>query len=79
MVRIDLVRKSSGGMEGKFNDEKDRAAWRKARSEAVRLDLKADFKGLNGDLIPPSRPCVGDLSNTLKSNSSISTSGLDNG
>jgi hypothetical protein len=79
MVRIDLVRKSSGGMEGKFSEEKDRAACRKARSEAVKLDLKADFKGVNGNLVPVSRFCVGDLSNTRKSSSSISTSGLDNG
>lgn len=32
----------------KLNDEKDLAADRRARSEAVKLDLKADFKGLRG-------------------------------
>jgi hypothetical protein len=42
---MDLVRKSSGGIDGKFRLEKERAAWRNALSEAVRFDLKADFKG----------------------------------
>ena len=48
MVRIDRVRKSSGGIDGKLMAEKDLAADRKALSDAVRFDLNADFKGLNG-------------------------------
>ena len=47
MVRSDRVRKSSEGMDEKLMVEKDLAADRKARKEAVRLDLKACFRGLN--------------------------------
>jgi hypothetical protein len=79
MVKIDLVRKSSGGIEERFNEEMDRAADRKARKEAVKLDLNADFKGLNGNRIPDSRSCFGDSSKTLKSNCSIPIRGPDSG
>lgn len=48
MVRIDRVRKSSGGMDGKLMPEKDLAADRRALRDAVRFDLKADLNGLNG-------------------------------
>lgn len=47
MVRRDRVRKSSDGMDEKLMVEKDLAADRKARNEAVRLDLKAYLRGLN--------------------------------
>lgn len=79
MVKIDLVRKSSGGIEERFNEEMDRAADRKARKEAVKLDLNADFKGLNGNRIPDSLSCLGDSSKTLKSNCSIAIRGPDSG
>lgn len=48
MVRIDRVKKSSGGIEGKLIAEKDLAADLRARSEAVKLDLKTDLSGLKG-------------------------------
>lgn len=48
IVRIDRVRKSSGGMDGKLMLEKDLAAERKARKEAVKFDLNADRSGLKG-------------------------------
>lgn len=45
---MDLVRKSSGGIDGKLRFENDRAAERRARNDAVRFDLNADFSGLRG-------------------------------
>jgi hypothetical protein len=50
MEMIDLVRKSSGVIIGIVRDEKDFAAYLKARRDAVRFDLKADFG--RGDTIP---------------------------
>jgi hypothetical protein len=79
---IDLVRKSSGVIIGAVRDEIDLAADLKAFSEAVRLDLKADFR------FGVSRPggglfssFGGGFSNTLKSKSSKSSSApaIDNG
>jgi len=74
MVKMDLVRKSSGGMDEKFRFEKERAAWRKARNDAVRFDLKADFSGSKGNrevFLPGSSSLA---PNTLKSNASTSHS-----
>jgi hypothetical protein len=50
MDMIDLVRKSSGVIIGVVRDEKDFAAYLKARKDAVRFDLKADLG--RGDSIP---------------------------
>lgn len=50
MVRMDREIRSSGGMVGKLMLEKDLAADRRARSDAVRLDLKAALSGLKGSL-----------------------------
>jgi hypothetical protein len=50
MEMIDLVRKSSGVIIGVVRVENDFAACLKARRDAVRFDLKADFRG--GDSIP---------------------------
>lgn len=47
MVRIERVMRSSGGIDGKLMLEKDLAADRSARSDAVRLDLKTALSGLN--------------------------------
>lgn len=47
MVRIERVMRSSGGIDGKLMLEKDLAADRSARSDAVRLDLKTARSGLN--------------------------------
>jgi len=44
MEMIDLVRKSSGVIIGVVRDENDIAADLKARNEAVKFDLKADFR-----------------------------------
>jgi hypothetical protein len=41
---IDLVRKSSGVIMGAVRLENDRAAERSAFKDAVRFDLKADFR-----------------------------------
>lgn len=41
---IDLVRKSSGVIMGAVSDEIDLAAERKARKDAVKFDLNADFR-----------------------------------
>lgn len=73
IVRIDLVRKSSAGIEGMFMVEKERAAFRSARRLAVRFDLKADLNGPN--ILGPffSSPS-GEASNTVKSSSSNSAS-----
>lgn len=43
--RIERVRRSSEGMDGAVKLENDFAAVRRARSEAVRLDLKVNFEG----------------------------------
>lgn len=75
MVSIERVRKSSGGIDGMFMFEKERAAFRRARRLEVRLDLKADLKGRKASLIPPFFSSVsGEASNTLKSSSSVSSS-----
>jgi hypothetical protein len=79
MVSIERVRKSSGGIDGIFMFEKERAAFRRARRLEVKLDLKADLKGRKASLIPPFFSSVsGEESNTLKSSSSVSSS-IDNG
>lgn len=74
MVRMDRVRKSSGGIDARVREEKDLAAERMARRDAVKLDLNADLRG-NREKVP-SRfalvPSAGD-SKTLKSSSSMST------
>lgn len=79
MVRIDRVSKSSGGIEGKLMDEIDLAADRRARSEAVKLDLKAYFSGLKGcsnwDLGGSASGCW----QTVKSNSPRSRSSIASG
>jgi hypothetical protein len=79
MVKMDLVRKSSGGIDEKFRLEKERAAWRKARSEAVKFDLKADLSGVKGsrEIFLPGTSSL--PPKTLKSSSSSSFSGEDRG
>jgi hypothetical protein len=77
MVRIDRVSRSSGGTEDAVNVESDRAAERKARSDAVRLDLKAALRGrktVSSDLSTSSAEATR-ASNS--SSSSLSTSGSD--
>jgi hypothetical protein len=74
---MDLVRKSSGGIEGKLRFEKERAAWRRARNDAVRLDLKADFSGLKGESFFSGATSLS--SKTLKSNCSMLGACNDNG
>jgi hypothetical protein len=76
---MDLVRKSSGGIDEKFRFENERAAWRKARNDAVRFDLKADFSGRKGNLELFLSGASSLLPNTLKSSSSTSISGEDRG
>lgn len=66
-------------MDEKFRAEKERAACRRARSDAVRFDLNADFRGRYSDWASASEFFVGDSSNTLKSSSSSSTSGEESG
>lgn len=46
MVRMDRVKRSSVGIVGKLMLENDLAADRSARKEAVKLDLKANLRGL---------------------------------
>lgn len=77
MVRIDLVRKSSGGIDVKFRFENDLAAWRKARNEAVRFDLNAALKGDRETFL--SWVSALSSSKTLKSNCSTATSGDESG
>lgn len=80
MVRIDRVRKSSGGMEGMFIEEKERAAFRRARRLAVKFDLKADLIGWKASLIPLFFSSLsGEESNTLKSSSSKSDARRERG
>lgn len=80
MVRIDRVRKSSGGIEGKFMLENERAAWRRARREAVKFDLNADFRGRTGTLISALLSLgSGEPWKTRKSNSSTSIRGVRGG
>lgn len=78
-MRIDRVRKSSAGIEGRFMDEKERAALRRARKLAVKLDLNADLNGRKGTIISAVATLSGGDSKTLKSNSSTSADGRDNG
>lgn len=72
IVRMDRVRKSSGGIEAKLMTEKDLAADRRALSDAVRLDLKADLSGLKGCKNCDLTGWFSGRSNTRKSNSSTS-------
>lgn len=77
---IDRVRKSSGGIIGVVRVPKDFAAFRSARSDAVRFDLKADLRG--GDATSTSdlvSSLEGDFWKTLKSNSSTAISGVFSG
>ena len=77
---IDLVRKSSGVIIGVVIDENDLAADRKARNEAVRFDLKADLRGGESiSILGVSCSLDWGLWKTLKSSSSMSISGADNG
>lgn len=75
---IDLVRKSSGVINGVVRLEKDFAADLKARNDAVRFDLNADFRRGASISMPPtgnSSSCFSDgLWKTLKSSSSTSIS-----
>lgn len=48
MVKMDRVKRSSVGIVGKLILENDLAADRSARKEAVKLDLKANLRGLKG-------------------------------
>jgi hypothetical protein len=66
MVKIERVRKSSGGTEDAVNVEIDRAADRSARRDAVRLDLNTDLNGKDAVLCLLSEVGVTGL-NTLKS------------
>ena len=76
---IDLVRKSSGVIIGVVRAENDFAADRKARNETVRFDLKADLRGGSTRILEFSCSLGCGLSKTLKSSSSMSISGTDNG
>lgn len=73
MVRIDRVRKSSGGIDGKLMLEKDLAADRSARSDAVRLDLNTARSGLKGREDDESVSATSASCNETKSSSSKST------
>jgi hypothetical protein len=71
IVKMDRVSKSSAGTEDVVKDDSDRAADRSARSDAVRLDLKAVFSGkktVSGSL----STSTGEGLNTSNSTSSIS-------
>ena len=72
---IDLVRKSSGVTMGAVRVENDLAADANTRKEAVRLDLKADLRGLSTSI---SSSCSGFVK-ALKSSSSNSMSGVNSG
>jgi hypothetical protein len=78
MVSIDLVRKSSGGIEELVKVDRDRAAERNARSDAVKFDLKTDRNGV-GTCACLSAAVVGLLLKTLKSSPSFSRDTLDSG
>ena len=75
IVSIDLVRKSSGGIEEVVNVDKDLAAERNARSDAVRLDLKTDLNGV----VDGVRLSAGRVGLALKSSLSTSGDTFDNG
>jgi len=79
MAMIDLVRKSSGVIIGVVMLEIDLAADRRARSDAVRFDLKADFCRGAGKVSTFSLPLPSGFLKTLKSSSSMSSTGSDNG
>lgn len=79
MAMIDLVRKSSGVIIGVVRLEIDLAADRRARSDAVRFDLKADFCRGAGKISTFSLPLPSGFLKTLKSSSSISSTGSNNG
>ena len=73
---IDLVKKSSGGIEAAVRFEMVFAADLSARSDAVKFDLNADFfLGLGSS----STGSLSESAKTLKSNSSTSTSMSDKG
>lgn len=78
IVSIDLVSKSSGGMEEAVNEDKDRAAERNARSDAVRFDLKADLNGAR-TCVCLSAAVVDLISKGSNPNLSCSKCILDNG
>lgn len=79
-VRRDRVRKSSGGIDVRFMFENDFAAFRNARNEAVKFDLKADLSGRNAERGSAGFSwLVGLSSNTLKSNSSTLGLGIERG
>lgn len=75
IVSIDLVRKSSDGIEGVVNVDSVRAAERNARSDAVKFDLKTDLNGVG--------TCVclsaGRAGLAPKSRASFSEDSFDNG
>lgn len=75
IVSIDLVRRSSGGIEEVVNVDRDRAAERNARSDAVKFDLKTVLNGI-ATCVCLSAVIVG---LTLKSIESFSRDTFDNG
>jgi hypothetical protein len=82
IVIMDLVRKSSGVIRGVVSDENDFAAERKARSEAVKFDLKADFRGMgiaSVDILDLLSGWSCGFWKTRKSNSSMLIAGDNNG
>lgn len=76
MVSIDLVRKSSGGIEEAVNVERVRAAERNARSDAVKFDLNTDLNGVITWVCLSAAAIIG---LTLKSSWSLSNDSCDNG
>lgn len=71
MVRMERVKKSSGGIDVRLRLESDRAAFRSARRDAVKLDLKAERSGCKRASVVFARGSADDDWKTRKSRLSI--------